>query len=280
MKKEEVIVRFKGGLGNQMFQYLFYYGLLKRGHRVFAEKQLLGKNYQKDTIFELFDLDVKFKTLSLIDSFKRFILRFHGRFFGTKIRLANYVLDEKQIIVNYNSIRPGDILEGYWQNPCFFELDNNYIDAIFSFGSLTLKLSDEQLKLVSSIEKQDSLVIHVRKADYVGNEIFDGICNKEYYKSALEKFNGINNIFIFTDDTAWVNENLRFDNIILIKNHPAIDLLMISKSKNLILSNSTFSWWGAYLNKDSVKKTVVVPKKWFNTNSMEFKGYIDDWIKL
>jgi len=280
MKKEDVVVRFKGGLGNQMFQYLFYIGLLKRGYRVYAEKQLLGRNYQKETIFDLFDLNVTFKTISFMDSLKRFMLRFQGRFFGTNIRLANYVLDEKQNIVNYDSIRPGDILEGYWQNPYFFELNNNHIDSIFSFSSLKLELSIAQLQLISSIEKQDSLVIHVRKADYLGNELFDGICTKEYFNSAIEKFNGINNVYIFTDDVDWVNENLRFKITNLIKNHPAIDLLLISKSKNLIISNSTFSWWGAYLNRGTVQKKVVVPKKWFNSNNMEFKGYIDDWLKL
>jgi len=277
--KKDIIVRFKGGIGNQMFQYLFYLSLLKQGHSVYAERQLIENSGQKNTIFDYFDLNVSFRKLTFIDSLKRLLLRIHKRIFGTRIRLDNYVLDERQIINNYAFIEPGDILEGYWQNPTLFSLSKDDIDLIFSLSSLKVEIKSDHLKLISLIEKQDALVIHVRKGDYLGNPLFDGICDDKYYNNAVGKFNGINETYIFTNDADWVKNNLEFDYIILAENHPAIDLILMSKAKNLIISNSTYSWWAAYLNNEIIKN-VLAPKKWFNSNDFYFKGHLEDWMKL
>jgi hypothetical protein len=109
----------------------------------------------------------------------------------------------------------------------------------------------------------------------------------EYYNTALDILSnhGLNPIiYIFSDDINWCKSNFKLNNQYFIQDHEDIvELFMMSECKNNIISNSTFSWWAASLNKN-IDKKVICPAKWFNSNNEILNFVYDDlipqeWIK-
>ncbi|MEI6553564.1 MAG: alpha-1,2-fucosyltransferase, partial [bacterium] len=136
----------------------------------------------------------------------------------------------------------------------------------------------------------NSISIHIRRGDYISNQEannFHGSCSIDYYTEAINIIKGkVSNpiFFVFSDDIAWVKENLKSDIVATWVSEYNLDntedLLLMSFCKHQIIANSSFSWWGAYLNRN-INKIVIAPKKWIAN-----KGYNTDeitpssWIKL
>jgi hypothetical protein len=98
----------------------------------------------------------------------------------------------------------------------------------------------------------------------------------------MENFNEVTTFIVFSDDEKWIKENIKGKNIIYIqRNHDYIDLYLMSQCNHNIIANSTFSWWGAWLNNNQNKK-VVAPTKWFGVNKkLDTKDLIPEtWIKI
>ncbi len=143
--------------------------------------------------------------------------------------------------------------------------------------------------MVDLISVDDSISIHFRRADYLKHEISEtiGVQPLEYYYKAMSFIKTkVNNphIFIFSDDIDWVRNNLKCDlNVSYVSNNELKDyeeLLLMSKCQHNIIANSSFSWWGAWLNKND-DKIVVAPKKWFNNSVINTKDLIPiDWITI
>ena len=163
-------------------------------------------------------------------------------------------------------------LDGYWQRKEYFEdiselLRNELVLRKFPVG--------ENKRILEEIEKTNSVAIHVRRGDYLKmQDMFGGICTEEYYNNSM-KYMGehINDahFFVFSDDMGWCRkffdqkENITF---VDINNEDAscFDLFLMSKCKNMIMANSSFSWWAEYLN-NNADKVVVAPSKWINNNN-------------
>ena len=134
--------------------------------------------------------------------------------------------------------------------------------------------------------------MHVRRGDYITDPLaitYHGVCSPEYYKSAIayiEQHVDNPHFFIFSDDYEWSKENFKFIN------HPVTcvqgsegkdyeDMELIRECKHNIIANSTFGWWGAWLNPKK-DKIMIGPKKWFkNSPKSDIKDLLtDDWVKL
>ena len=139
----------------------------------------------------------------------------------------------------------------------------------------------------------NSVSIHVRKGDYlegVNSSTFGSVCTKEYFLKAIGKINSLVSnpyFFVFTNDQKWVSENIANNN--LIRNNLIIvninsgvnswkDMYLISKCKHHINSNSTFSWWGSWLN--SFKDKIIITPKYFINNNLFEDIYPETWIKI
>lgn len=137
--------------------------------------------------------------------------------------------------------------------------------------------------------------MHIRRGDYVSNEIYQNIlgevCSYDYYYNALKyiqsKIQDIS-LYIFSDDINWVRNNFDFlsnYNVTFINHNKDtesyIDMQLMSNCQYNIIANSTFSWWGAWLNKNPLKM-VLAPKIWFKKNKRLQDNHIvpDDWIKI
>jgi len=109
--------------------------------------------------------------------------------------------------------------------------------------------------------------LHVRRTDYVQKAGFHPPCSMEYYEKALSIIEG--NVLVFSDDLDWCKETFLGDRFTFISgNRDYQDLFLMSMCKNNIIANSSFSWWGAWLN-TNLNKKVIAPKKWFGPHLKE-----------
>ena len=123
--------------------------------------------------------------------------------------------------------------------------------------------------------------VHVRRADYLNIPEHHTNLQVEYYERAMKNFEGYSPV-IFSDDIEWCKNNLNFNNMVLVEGNSDVeDLWLMSLCKNNIIVNSSFSWWGAYLNKN-VDKVVIAPSKWFGDGvSLSTEDIVpEQWNKI
>ena len=190
----------------------------------------------------------------------------------------------------FNKINGKAYLQGFWQTEKYFIEFEDQIRKDFAFKS---PLNEKNSQLVKQISETNSVSIHLRRGNYVSDpstSVVHGTCDLEYYRNAAklvaEKI-GDPVFYIFSDDPEWVKENLIVDFPSVYVNHNSgkegyNDMRLMSHCKHNIIANSTFSWWGAWLNENR-EKIVVAPKKWFAKETFQQNVqdlYPDGWIKL
>jgi len=177
-------------------------------------------------------------------------------------------------------------LEGYFQSYKYFEFARETIlkDFVLKKG-----YSAEALEISKDIKQtEQSVALHVRRGDFAASCIdWNGLCNVAYYEKAIaeiQKKHSNIKLFIFSDDIEWARENLKFKQPMVFVSRPAFsaaeELLLMSLCKHQITANSTFSWWGAWLNQNP-EKIVVTPSVWLVAANIKTDDLLPpDWIKL
>jgi hypothetical protein len=289
-----IIVQLIGGLGNQLFQYAFGRSLAIKNN---TELKLDINKFQiyKLHNFSLqnFNIDQNFATLKDIRKMTT-VGRFHE--YLNKKYLKNYfrfnAIKEDGLSFNPKYIKTTNkaYLEGYWQSEKYFM---DVADTLRQDLIITTPLTGENLEFSKKIAATNSISLHIRRGDYVSdsntNRVF-GTCSMEYYLKAIEIITSqVTNpsFFIFTDDPSWVTENFKIAAPHLYVTHNNAntnyeDLRLMSLCKHNIIANSSFSWWGAWLNNNS-DKLVIAPKNWFADPLREAQsGDIvpETWIRL
>ena len=273
------IVRISGGLGNQMFQYAFSLALKAAGN---ADVKLDLGTYRRKTDynginlvhngFELKELfNAEFEEASEKDVARlsyqptNFINRVLRKYFTKK----THFIDKKASFQPelFNRTEKDLYLEGDWQTEKYFISIEDKIRETFTFKK---NLSPETAKLAESLD-ENSASIHIRRGDYLKTQTLN-VCGKAYYLNAvkmlLEK-KQISQLLVFSDDLEWCRNELKLESFGIKTvyvdwnkgNDSWQDMALMSKCGSHIIANSTFSWWGAWL--DSRKdKTVICPEIW------------------
>jgi len=159
-------------------------------------------------------------------------------------------------------------LVGFFQSEKYFE---DYKDMILR--TLTPKVGYGMFSNTTSI--------HVRRGDYVNLSDHYVQLDADYYRKAMNMIKS-EVYFMFSDDIAWCKSNFKDQNIVFIENNsPATDLAIMLGCEHNIIANSSFSWWGAYLNKNP-SKIVVAPAEWFGPKlPHDTKDLLpEEWIKI
>ena len=153
--------------------------------------------------------------------------------------------------------------------------------------------SFQNRELSRKIESHESISLHIRRGDFVQDSKthqFHGACSLDYYNRCIEYVSEKTNnphFFVFSDDPHWAKENLRQDiSTTIVENNSGFkayeDLQLMSQCKHNIIANSSFSWWGAWLNANP-DKIVCAPKQWFRNKLMDTKYFIPEgfipWYK-
>jgi hypothetical protein len=177
---------------------------------------------------------------------------------------------------------------GYFQSEKYFKFIRKDILNIFKFKGAS---DPNYLEVVRKIQASNSVSVHIRRGDYVLNKTanaFHGVLSIAYYKKALNhiKANVAKpKIFLFSDDPEWVRKNFsfigRFDLVDFNRGELSYrDMELMSLCKHNIIANSSFSWWGAWLNLNK-DKIVIAPKKWLRDESVPLNDIIpESWVSL
>lgn len=150
------------------------------------------------------------------------------------------------------------VIKGYFQS-------HKYIDQNIILNKLqTPDTVDSFIKKnYPEILKNEYTSVHVRRGDYLKALYEHPVCSLEYYRDAIANIGQREKYAVISDDIAWCKKNFKGDNFIFIENSDEIiDLFIPSYCRNNIISNSSFGWWGAFLNKNA-KKSVIAPSPWF-----------------
>jgi hypothetical protein len=154
-------------------------------------------------------------------------------------------------------------INGYFQSEKYFIHNKEKILNLFSIDEESKNLID---KKYSKILEKNTCSLHVRRGDYLNLPNHHPSCSLEYYLESINQFEKDTLFLIFSDDLDWCKENFKGENFIFIEgNEDYIDLWTMSLCKNNIIANSTFSWWGAWLNTNPTKK-VLCPSVWFGNS--------------
>jgi len=277
-----IIIRLLGGVGNQMFQYALGRVLsLALNRQLFIETSLLeaAKSTPGFTARN-FDLDMFDIRLDLLNIEKH--IKVDDKIYSITEKSFEY---DENLFELVKTIDHPVMLSGHWQSYKYLELFNKTIKKDFK---LNLKLTEHWLELSRLISSTESVMINVRRTDYLLKQDYHGVVTNQYLTAAINIIKTkITNpyFFIFSDDITWCKENIPLSSNIFFVDNKYYDekyqryLQLMCSCNHFILSNSSFAWWSAYLG--SGKKSIVIaPKEWFtvdiNTRDLTPKS----WIRL
>lgn len=287
INSKRIVVHLQGGIGNQLFQFSF--------------GEYLKINYGLQVIYDIstfdilgperdFQIDLIRDRIPVFETNKYFFSR-HRKFMKRGMRLLfrlkpgvryyNDLFSEKIVSsTKWNLI----YFDGYWQNKMYAEWliknDQNFFVPLNQFP-------EELNKYLEFIKHNTVTSIHIRRGDYLlsSNKNTIGVCSLNYYNKAADYIlskDPDTKFLVFSDDIDWVKKNLKLhSSCVYVEEHDIKSIwyiFLMSKCKNNIMSNSTFSWWGNFLNSNSNKITVA-PLHWMRKGKNP-DIYADNWFLI
>lgn len=296
------IVNISGGLGNQMFQYAFALSLKER----YPEEEVVIDTSHYHTLFFNHYKGINLHNGYEIDKVFPNAILYKAKWWQV-MRLSyyvpNYILSRfvrkvlpkrKTELIPPYSKNYSYIAEVYQPNDCYYE---GFWQCIRNFDGIKSKLIKTfshpepnvyNAELMKLLKTTRSVGIHVRRGDYLNEPEFQGICDVDYYRKAIENIlrDGERRVFyVFSNDMEWCKENLtplmKGCEMVCVTGNKGQDscwdMFLMTYCQDLIIANSSFSWWGAFLNQRGGR--VIVPNPWLNRDC-EIDIYDDNWIRL
>lgn len=286
-----------GGLGNQLFQYAAGKALSVK-HNVplkidttFFTSKLKESVTKRDFELNLFQVNANIASQEEVDVFAKQSLfqKIANRFLSPSFSKYYYAEEKRQSSVSdFSKYYNNTYLDGYWQSELYFK---NIRQELLKEFVIKKDIPENCNVAIQKITNSNSVSIHIRRGDYVSNSSASTIYHSlelDYYYNALDLISsrkGGVSIFVFSDDVKWVKENFKpLQDYMLIDfntgENSVFDMYLMSLCKHNIIANSSFSWWGAWLNQNQ-DKMVIAPKKWYKTSEHNSINLIpDSWIKL
>lgn len=289
-----IIVKLLGGLGNQMFQYAIGRSLAIRNNTDLkldislyqTEQEGMEKRKYELNCFALEDcFFASAHDLFWIENRKS------KRLLKKIIPIKRWmrVIKEKSPEFDLSILNLPDnvYLDGYWNSEKYFLKVKDSIKKEFVFKGQISSENKELLILITSVE---SISLHIRRGDYVNDYKtlqHHGLCDIDYYSKAIETIGDKVQspyFFVFSDDLEWAKTNLKLKYPVVYidnnrKDDSFWDMYLMCKCKHNIIANSTFSWWGAWLN-ENPNKIIIAPQKWLNANFNTDDIVPNRWIKI
>jgi hypothetical protein len=308
-----IVLTLIGGIGNQMFQYACAKSLaLDTGQKLYLDFSMT-KSYHDQNIknsplrvnseLDLFNLKINTISSERLMKFRPRAFPIESKLISIKYKIIQYfyntqIYTDRGYAQSYKDItklqKSKDLLlYGYFQNEKYFNNNEHQIKKDFVYKPLLSEYGREILKRIK--KSKCAVSIHVRRGDLVSNKEaakHHGLCSLEYYKEAIQRINSLtsskNTFFLFSDDLEWVNKHFKglISDYVLVNNkqkiHDSEEMILMSLCNHNIIANSSFSWWGGWLNQTE-DKIIISPKEWImdrQKNIQAIKIIPDNWIKI
>lgn len=261
-----------GGLGNQMFEYALYLKLRSMGKEVKMDDFTCygpGERKKQLDVFGIhYDVLTKAEYDALTDSNMEFSQRLRRKLTGRK----DFSYREKSSDFDAEVLRREPALFlGYFQTEKYFADIKEQVREAFQFRNYVPTEAVREME--KAIRGCNGISVHIRRGDYLDpkySALYEGICTDRYYEQAIgemKKRYPDARFFFFSNDIEWVKENYSGPDCVIVEGNGEdsgfADLYLMSRCSHHIIANSSFSWWGAWLNPNP-HKTVIAPKRWLN----------------
>ena len=279
-----LIVKLWGGIGNQLFQYVFGQYLQNKFNQEVRYDDNSYISTDKLRKRELDDLDIEI----MMDNHCVF-----SEYEGVKGRLLRYIyqINPRHHYIGLHEKVPATFndsdeyyFQAYWQEFKYYDwLLKNVPGFHITSKSCPQELVDYKTMI---LETSNSVSLHVRRGDYFKPGFVGtfGVCTEAYFQEAINEVKmqiPDARFFVFSDDLEWVKNHIELDkDSVLIPNYEISQfsyIELMSFCKHHIISNSSFSWWGAVLNEDK-GAIVISPDKWTKTSPKTIA--LNHWIKI
>ena len=272
-----IIVNMACGLANRMFQYSYYLYLKSLNYNVYIDFYTNNKLAHENVLWHNIFLNATFNEAPKLLTYKlgggsNIICKIRRRFlpFTCKIKQMQSAFD---VILPDKGV--DQYMMGVFQNAKMADEVKDEVQKRFTFVPFE---SGQNKKYMEEMMRSESVGIHIRKGkDYTSRIWYQNTCSMEYYRNAIrlmkERLHAPR-FYVFTDNPQWVKEHFEGIEYTLVEGNPPFgwgshfDMQLMSYCKHNIISNSTYSWWGAFLNKNP-EKIVILPRQWFNPESCE-----------
>jgi len=275
-----LVVKVSSGMGNQLFQYVFaQYVKAHYQQPVYLDCSPFTYRYPDRTCHLDIVSDLpQTHDRRLYDQYKSVVYRFTKALFAlnpTTLRIT----EKKLVFPPDNKLL---YFDGYWQSDCYANALGNIHDLLRPKEAQPATIT----RWLESIQSTHAVSLHVRRGDYLSHAYKStyAVCGADYYEAAIEQLTtklDAFRLYVFSDEPEWVRANIRLpENTQFIENeaiNPCWYIYLMAHCRDNIISNSSFSWWGAYLNQHPDKR-VIAPKRW--TLNSDQTIALDAWEKL
>jgi hypothetical protein len=293
-----IIFGIKGGFGNQLFQFATgYYLALVNNTELKLDLAFFKQDKYADA-WRLNMLNVEYleannleiKKIRNCTSSKGILFKIITKLgFRSKYNKKSHIHDSFGHKPSEKILKATDniYIDGWCVKRDYFD---SIRDELLKIYTPRYKFSNVANQIQDRILKTNSVSIHIRRGDYIGNPVFNNL-ELDYYMDAINLLNKkIKNLtfFVFSNDIDWCKGNIHIKNIEFVENitnnSDIEDFFLMSKCKHNIIANSSFSWWAAYLN-NNLNKFVIAPRKWYKDEKFQ-KSYMrnsfnpNEWITI
>ncbi|MBQ0149827.1 MAG: alpha-1,2-fucosyltransferase [Bacteroidales bacterium] len=290
----KVMINMACGLANRMFQYSYYLYLRSLGYDAsvdfYTAAKLAHESVAWNRIFPQASFTEASRMAVMMDGGgSSFQARFRRKFLPFTCRVEQMPTSFDASVPSTGKKRTYVI--GVFQNAEMVSAVKEEVLKAFRFPEIE---GEANHRLMQEMAECESVAIHVRKGkDYAALDWYSHTCEMDYYRAAVDYMKSHlehPRFYVFADNPEWVRENFKDFEYTLVEGNPTsgwgshFDMQLMSSCRHNIISNSTYSWWGAFLNR-SVDKIVVGPKYWFNPQG-DYKEKTSDrvlskeWIAL
>lgn len=289
------IVKLKGGLGNQLFQYAFAKNLEKETGELVELDISQYSQVGSDSIRvpRLLDLQISIPVASKEEVSKVLLfkqnkhplsLQYRATVAMESILNKKYYLEKSRVFHECSTLTDYSYYDGYWQS---YKYCDSIKDILLQEIKTKLPLSLTTSHMIDHVSSENSVFVGIRKGDYEKEAKHYGYFDNEYYIRAMSYISErIDNpvFYIFSNDIKWCKENMSWDGFNVFYREPdqqvsdLEEFFLMRSCKNAIIINSTFHWWAAYLM-DNPNKIIVHPSKWFFDNK-PIDVYHPEWVTV
>lgn len=289
-----IIVKLYGGLGNQMFQYAAAKSVAVRlSTTIFYDDEYFvsPEKFGSCWTYQLNLLNTQVEVHSSFYSKKIIFLkhRMYRKLNSMNFKFKNYFFEKPdQFDAGIEKTINNTWLDGYFQSEKYFK---HIRQEILNDFSPRQRLDSKNQDIVKNMNIENSVSLHVRRGDYVSNSAAALVHATNHQNYYIQSVSHIENtivdpvFYIFSDDIIWAQQNIKTKSKMIFIDHNLNaesykDLFLMSQCKHNIIANSSFSWWGAWLNQNS-SKIVIAPKRWYVDATKSTQDiYPEDWLKF